>query len=152
MQIFTPMNAKNKEKVEWLKRQRPRREWLQLGRPRRYDECPIAPLGQGRPNPHLEIESFMRAYRITLPSHEDWRLTDLIEGEINGLPGSRGTLTATNGVLCYVIREGFPPFLGHLDFFVSDRGERFDFDSKTSALRTRNKRESHLNSLIADLV
>lgn len=51
----------------------------------------------------------------------NWRLTPRIVGEINGLPGSRGVLVATNGVLCLIEQElGERLFEGHLDFFLPD--------------------------------
>jgi hypothetical protein len=78
------------------------------------------------PQVYANIYAFMRAHRITLGRQLPWRLTERQVGEINGLPNSRGILTATNGILCYIEqeREGrVELFLGHLQWFVADGGE-----------------------------
>lgn len=50
----------------------------------------------------------------------NWRLTSRLTGEIQGLPGSRGVLVATNGVLCLIDTGANWLFEGHFRFFVPD--------------------------------
>jgi hypothetical protein len=73
-----------------------------------------------------DLVAFMKKWGITLPMKEaaSWRMA-LPEhqriGEICGLPESRGTLRATNGILCYIERLERFPYRGHVQHFVFDR-------------------------------
>ena len=53
--------------------------------------------------------------------HDDtWRRTKRIVGQVNGIPGSRGVMVATNGILCQIEQSGPVPFIGHIAWFVPD--------------------------------
>lgn len=69
--------------------------------------------------------AFRKERHCLLPSSKDdnWRLTDRICGQIHGIPGSRGILTATNGILCVIEQDANVNFLGHIAWFVADRDE-----------------------------
>ena len=61
--------------------------------------------------------------QLSLPESKfalGWRLVDRAQGEINGLPNSRGTLIATDGMTCLIIGEDGGLYFGHYDFFVED--------------------------------
>jgi hypothetical protein len=70
----------------------------------------------------------MRKWAITIPmkDFDNWRMVptqDQRTGEINGIPESRGILRATNGIECYIEREGKFPFLGHVQHWKADAME-----------------------------
>lgn len=74
---------------------------------------------------YANIYVFAAAHGITLKRDQYWRLTDRLLGEITGVPNSRGILTATNGIDCYIEQERsgrIELFLGHMDWFVADSG------------------------------
>ena len=78
---------------------------------------------------YRSVTCFQRAHGITWPAHEVWRLTEREMGEIVGLPGSRGILTATNGILYYIEQEiegRVCTYLGHIEWFVADSGKSSD--------------------------
>jgi hypothetical protein len=79
----------------------------------------------------------------------DWRWTNRISGEINGLPMSRGVLVATNGILC-LIEQGETYFEGHLQWFVADEDEGQD---EVNGLRKdRQPKESKRDAVFAALM
>lgn len=61
-----------------------------------------------------------------------WRLCEPTKGQINGLPGSRGTLVATDGLTALIIGEDGSLYFGHYDWFVEDKEEK-----KATAKKTR---------------
>lgn len=78
---------------------------------------------------YVSIYSFLAAHGLTVPRHQNWRLTDRELGSIIGVPNSRGVLAATNGIDCYIeqVKEGrITLFLGHLDWFVPDSGRSIE--------------------------
>jgi hypothetical protein len=78
---------------------------------------------------YASVTCFQRAHGLTWPANEAWRLTEREMGEIVGLPGSRGILTATNGILCYIEQEmdgRICTYLGHIEWFVADSGHSAD--------------------------
>lgn len=97
------------------------------------------------------IDEFFLVNRLTHPSKEEWRLTTPLMGEINGLPGSRGWLVATNGILCYVQQLTGTFFLGHLAFFLTDKAEAVELDDETKNVRVRKPKQPSRARLIADL-
>lgn len=100
--------------------------------------------------PYATIYSFARAHGITFSKSEGfWRLTDRLVGQINGLPGSRGVLTATDGILCYIEQERdgrVHLFSGHIQRFVADSGERADaiVVKAQKPISTRTQREINI--------
>lgn len=97
------------------------------------------------------VEQFTSTYGITLPRPKQridkslvWRLTDRIKGQVNGLPETWGILQATNGVLCY-IEQGYgrvagsdvPLVLGHLQWFVPDEREHFEYVKKECSVKAQ---------------
>lgn len=75
------------------------------------------------PQQYTSVYAFFRAHGITLKNSEGWRLTPRLVGEVNGIPTSRGILTATNGILCYIEQEidgRVTTFEGHIAWFVPD--------------------------------
>jgi hypothetical protein len=73
--------------------------------------------------PYSSIVNFQTVHRLTLPKNEVWRLTEPRTGEINGLPESRGTVVATNGILCYILQGNNHLYLGHFEWFITDNRE-----------------------------
>lgn len=105
------------------------------------------------PPKYRSLQDFMSAQELTLPRNEDWRLCERHVGQVLGLPGSRGVLTATNGVLCYIEQADGRLFLGHLNWFVNDRGERAYFDNKSIQMRQpKVGRVSKFDSLVAEYI
>ncbi len=101
------------------------------------------------PQPYASIYSFARAHSITFPRTEGfWRLTERVVGQVNGLPTSRGILTATNGILCYIEQETdgrVGTFLGHLEWFVADSGQTgAEIAAKPTTQRKPSQREINL--------
>ena len=72
--------------------------------------------------PYADFQAFQRRWGVIHPAKENWRLTPYqYAGEINGLPQSRGWLTATDGILCYIESNGNqPPYFGHIQHFIFD--------------------------------
>jgi len=52
-----------------------------------------------------------------------WRLVDPSQGEVNALPNTRGTMIATDGVMCIIRTEDDRVLLGHFDWFNKDKKE-----------------------------
>ncbi len=79
-----------------------------------------------------------------LPTKTDWRMVSFADqkpGQIRGIPGSRGILRATDGMLCLIERYGQPLFEGHADAWLADDG---------GTLRVKkNKKEELFDELIA---
>ena len=70
-------------------------------------------------NPYSTVYAFFAAHN--LPAYRgDWRLTEHVLGEIQGLPGSRGHLAITNGIECMIVMLDGRLFRGHLNWFVPD--------------------------------
>lgn len=70
--------------------------------------------------PYPTVWDFFSAHG--LPAYRgDWRLTEYQTGEIKGIPTSRGWLTATNGIECFIKRDDGSLFRGHLDWFMADK-------------------------------
>lgn len=75
------------------------------------------------PQKYANVYQFADAAGVLFTKNSHWRLTERLVGEIVGLPNSRGILTATDGIQCYIEREGTFPFHGHVQWFVPDNGE-----------------------------
>lgn len=74
------------------------------------------------PNPYMDVWHFFKSNH--LPSERgDWRLTDYVLGEINGLPKSRGRVVATNGLMCYIQIAPDVLYYGHFTAWVPDEIE-----------------------------
>lgn len=79
------------------------------------------------------LDSFCREYNLPLTRKGEWRAVKAIRGEINGLPGSRGVIRATDGIECYIVREDNTLFHGHVASFIPDEDEsEFAASAKTS--------------------
>jgi hypothetical protein len=99
------------------------------------------------------IIDFFEVHNLTVGRNEEWRLTDRILGEINGLPGSRGFLTATNGILCYVEQHGrlFGP--AHIGWFITEKQERVRFNKEKQVIEIEPQpRKSKMLEMVKDLV
>lgn len=71
-----------------------------------------------------------------------WRLTPRLLGQIQAIPQSRGILTATNGIDCYIVRGDQTLFKGHIGWFVPDEIEGLDELLEDSTPRLQVKRET----------
>jgi hypothetical protein len=71
------------------------------------------------PHPYRSVSALFADFNIPSPKGH-WRLTDFLYGQINGLSFSRGFLTATNGVRCFILRLDGSLYDGHLQWFVVD--------------------------------
>jgi len=100
---------------------------------------------------YSSIIDFFECNNITVGRNEEWRLTERLHGEIQGLPGSRGFLTATNGILCYVEQHS-RLFLGHLHWFVTDKNERIHFNRETKTIEVKTTRTSKMTEMVKDLL
>lgn len=87
---------------------------------------------------------FAAMHGLCRKAHDHWRLTDVRNGHINGLPHSQGRLVATDGILCY-IEQADRLFLGHISHFRPDPRERVCPTPKTTKARM-----SLLEKLLAD--
>lgn len=68
-----------------------------------------------------ECELFKQCNRLGLRLPEKgWRYILPARGQIVGLPESRGTIRATNGILCAIEQQGGRVYIGHADWFVVD--------------------------------
>lgn len=85
---------------------------------------------------------------------DKWRLTPRITGEFNGLPLTRGTLLATNGILALVDCGRPWLFEGHLDFFVADERERMKVvrELTSTPKATDHKETRAINNLVNELM
>lgn len=105
------------------------------------------------PQQYASVYHFKSAHGVTWPASEVWRLTDRLVGEINGVPNSRGVLTATNGILCYVEQEQdgrIVLFLGHVGWFVADKGDSVDtILRRAGAIPPQERRQEKLERLLA---
>lgn len=74
-------------------------------------------------NVFTSIVQLFHHYGICRRDMHNWRLIkEPPAGEIHGLPDSHGLLIATNGMLCFIQREGCKElFCGHLDYFIAYR-------------------------------
>ncbi len=103
------------------------------------------------------LVEYMALTGITIPQSEfsQWRMVEPRQGHIIGIPNSRGTIRATNGILCYIDvdssqqaqepletweRHVVTPFLGHYEWWQPDRrqsksGGRF-YQEKAKKLST----------------
>jgi hypothetical protein len=71
----------------------------------------------------VSLTEIKNTFRVVLPRPYEWRLLqELMYGEINGLPESRGVAIATNGIIVAIVQESHL-FFGHLDYFVQDEDE-----------------------------
>ena len=77
----------------------------------------------------MRTESFadlLTNFGFMVGEKHDWRMIlgkDRRRGEIQGLPASRGTLVATDGIRCLIVTgTGFQSlFEGHLDWFIPEK-------------------------------
>jgi hypothetical protein len=101
--------------------------------------------------PYASFQHFQAKHRITHPPKETWRLTQYgYIGEINGIPGSRGILVATDGTLCYITQGEQAPFLGHIQFFKPDEVEITAEQIRENAMKGKKPslKEEELNRLL----
>lgn len=101
-------------------------------------------------NRYTSFSHFARTHGITHPAKEEWRLTTCLKGELRGLPGTRGTLVATNGMLCYVELTNDMLFLGHIDNFIVDAGE--GEACKEQPVKRPSKRQQQHEQLMKQLI
>ena len=103
--------------------------------------------------PYATIYFFARTHGINFSKSEGfWRLTDRLVGQINGLPGSRGVLTATDGILCYIEQERdgrVELFAGHIQWFIADSGESSDRIVEKATKPRTEKEQRTINILNA---
>lgn len=98
---------------------------------------------------------FMRQHAVQIPQSEFdlWRMLPLREqlvGEINALPESRGTVRATNGILCYIEQAQGLYGPAHYEFFVPDEVQAVRITHKGTP-RKENKENDALAGLLASL-
>jgi len=75
--------------------------------------------------PFRSLDDLVRRFHLILPKPRDeWRLVkDPLVGQVSGLPGFRGTTLATNGILVLLCDEVGHLRIGHLQWFVPQRGQ-----------------------------
>ena len=72
-------------------------------------------------------------YPCPTTKHDDtWRMTKRVPGELNAIPGSRGVMVATNGILCKIEQGETRSFLGHIAWFVPDKDDDLEVVKKES--------------------
>lgn len=80
---------------------------------------------------------------------KNWRKTDRLVGQIHGLPSMRGTIIATNGVLCAILSADSKRYLlGHIQHFVPNAPD--DMDELIISGQTKQKRKNRLEKTLAD--
>ena len=84
-------------------------------------------------SPYKSVSSFFAEHDIPRDrkTADSWRLTDYLLGEIQGVPGSRGRVAVTDGVMCYIVRENQSLFYGHFEWFEEDDDERSEQSKPT---------------------
>lgn len=50
-------------------------------------------------------------------------MTDYRSGHIHGIANIRGVIHATDGILCYIVRDDGELFVAHLDNFIHDKDQ-----------------------------
>jgi hypothetical protein len=107
------------------------------------------------PQRYANASQFFAVHRLTHPATEYWRLCERHLGEIVGLPGSRGILECTNGILCYISQENGNLFLGHVQWFEADSGESGEEIVERSDAKRRKpqieRKPSRLETEYADI-
>ena len=99
----------------------------------------------------FEVVNFFNKKRINPRDLPNWRMTKEQTGEIEGLPGSRGTLIITNGVMCYIELANGTLFHGHLAWFKPDKKEPIQLKDGTILVDgkpTKNKAVQIANDLL----
>lgn len=105
-------------------------------------------------DPDIAIARLFERCRYFRRSKWGWRLTARLPGQVHGLPGSRGVLVATDGVVALIEQtgtDGKPTlFEGHLRFFVPDiqESERSEATGSSRADRLREAREARLREVV----
>ena len=67
---------------------------------------------------------FFNDHGILTRDFKNWRMLPEEKrrvGEINGLSKFRGTVYATNGILCAIVDDTGTCQIGHIDWFVNDK-------------------------------
>ena len=94
------------------------------------------------------IDKLKEYFKTPLPKPYDWRLmSPCLIGQINALPGSRGTAIATNGILVAIIQND-ALFIGHIDFFVADLEQPIENISKAKLVTKRSRKQEDITEFI----
>lgn len=91
-----------------------------------------------------DITSLFAEYGEVRKDADNWRLTPRVTGAFNGLPMTRGTIVATNGILALVDCGRGALFEGHFDFFVKEPRKR--------ATSARTDKTSDIDNLVFELL
>lgn len=96
------------------------------------------------PQHFTSFSSFCEHFSIPRPRSlaDQWRLTPRLLGQIQAIPQSRGILTATNGIDCYIVCGDQTLFKGHIGWFVPDEIDGLDDLLEESCPKVNVKRDS----------
>lgn len=100
------------------------------------------------PPPFASLAAFLAAYSLPGKRYGDWRLSDYVLGHINGLPASRGRMVATNGIMCFIIREDRTLYEGHVQHWVHENNVE---DNERSDAPISLRKRSALEALMREL-
>ena len=93
--------------------------------------------------PYPSVDAFRIAHGITLPRPHNWRFTETSAfGEVAGLPGLRGQMIATNGILLAIETDHGKVHFVHLENFIPDQEELPERES--APVRTNRKLQAVL--------
>lgn len=100
------------------------------------------------PQPFSSLAAFLAAYNLPGKRYGQWRLTDYVLGHVNGLPASRGRMVATNGIMCFIIREDRTLYEGHVQHWVHENNVE---DRERSDTPLSQRKQSALEALMREL-
>jgi len=70
------------------------------------------------------VMKFFADHNMPYPRKGVWRPVNHAIGEINGLPNSRGIVTVTDGIMCYIVCADSSLYRGHYSWFIPDKVEK----------------------------
>ena len=98
------------------------------------------------------VIKFANQYGLVLGRKEHWRMTKPYNGEIQGIPTSRGVLKITNGIDCYIEQPDGRVFFGHVMNFKPDEIDSKDWEAlvKFPAREKVKSKEAMLRETLAN--
>ena len=71
--------------------------------------------------PDLDVCEFFTKHTMPIPRLGDWRYVTPEQGEVNGLPESRGKVVVSDGIICFIERLDGTVYRGHYTAWVADK-------------------------------
>lgn len=105
------------------------------------------------PNPFPDISTMLAVLRLPQSRFEHgWRLTEVVNGHINGLSRFNGRIVATDGMMCVLVQPSsdgsWTHYLGHWASFIPE--ENNNVTMQRSQGRKAKADDGWLSGLTAD--